>query len=284
MGPVTQHTTLVTGATGFTGRHLIAHLQGRRQRIIGSVRNPTEGFVTCDVTRRDDLRAVLAKHRPDEVVHCAGTFANAWEPDFNTNALAAKHLLDVVAELGIDCRILLIGSAAEYGWPEPGAVAEIAPLRPVSVYGLTKIMQTQIMGFAHRLQHVNVVMARTFNLLGEGCSPSLFPGRVQQQIAELKAGRTDHITVGPLGSQRDYLPVAEAVAAYERILVHGQSGEVYNVGSGRPTPLTDVLAGLLQPHGLSMAHVRVAPLPGQPRANVEVVYADISKLRTLSHT
>lgn len=281
MGPVTQRRALVTAATGFTGRHLLAHLEGRRRAVIGTVRQPTDGFLTCDVTRREEVRALLAKHKPDEVFHCAGTFANAWEPDFSTNALAARHLLEAVAELGLACRVLLIGSAAEYGWPAPGAVAETAPLSPVSVYGLTKVMQTQIMGFAHRQQNVHVVMARTFNLLGEGCSPSLFPGRVQQQIRELKAGRTDHITVGPLTSQRDYLPVEAAVAAYERILVHGRSGEVYNVGSGHPTPLTEVLTGLLRPHGLTMDHVRVAPLPGPPRPNVDVVYADTGKLQSL---
>ena len=281
MGPVKHCTTLVTGATGFTGRHMLAHLRGRREAVIGTVRRPTEGFVTCDVTQRAEVLAVLAKHKPDEVFHCAGTFTNTWDPDFGTNALAAKHLLEGIAELGLPSRVLLIGSAAEYGWPEAGAVPETAPLRPVSVYGLTKVMQTQIMGFAHRQLKGDVVMARTFNLLGEGCSPALFPGRVQQQIAALKAGKTDCIQVGPLESRRDYLPVTEAAAAYDRILQRGVSGEVYNVGSGHATPLTEVLRGLLAPHGLDLDVVRIAPLPGPPRPNVETVYADISKLQRL---
>lgn len=281
MGPVTQRTSLVTGASGFTGRHLRTHLQERRTAVIGTARRPAEGLVPCDVTDREALRALLAKHKPDEIVHCAGTFANRWDPDFETNAHSTRHLLELVAELGLSCRVLLIGSAAEYGWPDPGAVPETAPLRPVSVYGLTKVMQTQIMGFAQRQLGVNVVMARTFNLLGDGCSPALFPGRVQQQIAELKAGRTDHIQVGPLGSRRDYLPVTDAVVAYERILLHGVPGEVYNVGSGRATPLTEVLQRLLEDEGLSMDVVRVAPLGGPPRPNVECVHADISKLSTL---
>ena len=278
---MTQRTTLVTGATGFTGRHMVAYLRSLQRVVIGTVHRPTEGMIACDLTRRDEVRALLKKHKPDEIFHCAGTFANTWEPDFSTNALAAKHLLEAIAELGLTCRVLLIGSAAEYGWPDAGAVPETAPLRPVSVYGLTKVMQTQIMGFAHRQLKADVVMARTFNLLGDGCSPALFPGRVQQQIAALQAGTTDHIQVGPLDSRRDYLPVTAAVQAYDRILQHGAAGEIYNVGSGRATPLSDVLLDLLQPHGLTRDIVRVAPLPGPPRPNVPTVYADVGKLQRL---
>lgn len=277
MGPVTQRTTLVTGATGFTGRHLLARLQGRRRALIGTVRRPAEGFVACDVTQREAVRALLAKHKPDEVFHCAGTFSNRWEPDFSTNALSARHLLEVIAELGLDCRVLLIGSAAEYGWPDPGAVPETAPLRPVSVYGLTKAIQTQIMGFAHRQLNANVVMARTFNLLGEGCSPSLFPGRVQQQIVELKAGRIDHITVGPLDSKRDYLKVNDAVIAYDRIMRLGQSGEIYNVGSGKPTLLLDLMEDLLQSHGLDLNSVKISSDHLKHSPNVSEIYADVRK-------
>jgi GDP-4-dehydro-6-deoxy-D-mannose reductase len=176
-----------------------------------------------------------------------------------------------------------MGSAAEYGWPPPGPVPETAPLNPISVYGLTKSFQTRIMDYYHRKYGVDVVMARTFNLFGEGCSPSLFPGRVLEQVKKINLGQATRITVGPLESKRDYLPVEQAVDAYVKIMEHGIPGEIYNVGSGVPVKLSDFLTQLLGAHGLAMDIVDiVTPVGAEKKTEVTEIYADISKLKTLN--
>jgi nucleoside-diphosphate-sugar epimerase len=180
-------------------------------------------------------------------------------------------------------RFFLMGSAAEYGWPSSGPVPETAPLRPVSVYGLTKSWQTALMEFYHRKHGLDIVMARTFNLFGEGCSPALFPGRVLEQIKKIQAGLATRIKVGPLDSKRDYLSIKLAVDAYWKIMERGKSGEIYNVGSGAAVKLSGFLAQLLEAHGLTMNVVDVAPPAGvDPKGEVTEIYADVSKLRALT--
>ena len=281
MGTLNTGSILVTGAAGFTGRHLLSSLHALGQEVTGVSLRSQEGLYACNLTRRSDVQSLLATVQPRQIYHCAGTFANAWDVDLPANALSSHYLLDVAAELGLSCRILLIGSAAEYGSPSPGPVPETAPLRAVSIYGLTKVLQTQIMEYFHRRHGVDVVMARTFNLFGQGCSPALFPGRVQDQIVRLQAGAIDTITVGPIDSRRDYLPVEEAVRAYVRIMRHGVSGEIYNVGSGVATRLADLLSTMLTDHGLSMDVVRIAPLAGRTHPDVDEIVADTRKLATM---
>ncbi len=236
----------------------------------------------CDLGNADDVKRLLSDFRPTRIFHCAGTFSNDWEIDYAANIKAARNLLEAAVGLGLKCRFFLMGSAAEYGWPPPGPVPETAPLKPVSIYGLTKAGQTAVMDFYQRKHGLDVVMARTFNLFGEGCSPSLFPGRVLEQIKKIQTGLASRIKVGPLDSKRDYLSIELAVDDYLKIMERGKSGEIYNVGSGVPVKLSDFLTQLLETHGLTMDIVDIAQPAGDSKGEVTEIYADVSKLRALA--
>jgi GDP-4-dehydro-6-deoxy-D-mannose reductase len=283
---VSGQVILVTGAGGFVGRHLMARLRENPDvHVFGTALEGDSAWAACDLSEGLDVTQLLAEVGPTRIYHCAGTFTNQWQTDYAANVLAARNLCEALVELKLRCRLLLIGSAAEYGWPPPGPVPESAPLAPVSVYGLTKSFQTRLMDYYRRRHGLEIVMARAFNLFGDGCSPLLFPGRVAEQIQQIKSGQATRIKVGPLDSRRDYLPVEQAVEAYLTIMERGAAGEVYNVGSGEPVKLADFLARLLAAHGLTMAAVDVAPaVDGEPRNEVTEIYADISKLKVLAGT
>jgi GDP-4-dehydro-6-deoxy-D-mannose reductase len=177
--------------------------------------------------------------------------------------------------------VFLIGSAAEYGNVPDGPVAETASLRPVSIYGITKAMQTMLMEFYVRNYGLDIVMARTFNLFGDGCSPLLFPGRVCDQIARVRQGLQKKIQVRSLEASRDFLHVSEAVRAYVRIMEYGKTGEVYNVGSGRAVKMTEMMENLLMPECLSIKDVEISSEDVHAKSNVRCIYADTSKLDSL---
>ena len=124
-----------------------------------------------DVRDRSRFVSAIDSVEPDLVLHLAATFANDFDEAYSVNVAATRHLLDKVEQSGRRTRILLVGSAAEYGVvrSDENPIREDRVLAPVSIYGLTKAWQTQLAGL-YASRGVDVVVARIFNLDGPGLS------------------------------------------------------------------------------------------------------------------
>jgi GDP-4-dehydro-6-deoxy-D-mannose reductase len=277
---------LITGVRGFTGRHLLEHLGNSSDAEvfgadIGEDLDPK--FHACDLTDCKSVSALLHAVEPDRIYHLAGTFTNNYEIDHRTNVLITKNLLDEVVAGLHKCRILLVGSSAEYGLVHgsDNPVNESHPLNPVSIYGLTKVYQTYLMKLYCSLHNLDIVMVRPFNLMGKGISERLFVGRVQRQIVDYKAGVVDRIRVGNLDNCRDYIHIAKAVSDYALVMKAGTSGEVYNVGSGKSIVMRDLLSNILQENGLDVSVVESMPSRLGNKMDIAEIYADITKIDDL---
>jgi GDP-4-dehydro-6-deoxy-D-mannose reductase len=277
---------LVTGAGGFSGRHLVAYLSTDvTVEIYSTSTTPRRetGWLVCDLTQKKAVSDLIRQVMPDQIYHLAGINSGDYDSDYRVNVLSTRNLLETIIEMQRQCRVLLVGSSAEYGFvsEEDNPVKEDHALAPMSVYGLTKVYQTYLMKFYHCFYNVNLVMARPFNLLGRGAPGNLFIGRVYEQIEELQAGRIAKIVVGKLDNRRDYIPIEKAARYYALIMQRGRSGEIYNVGSGSSIPIRELLKRILEENGLSMAIVeeRKAELPH--KFDIRNIVADISKLKML---
>ena len=278
---------LVTGAAGFLGAQLFARLKkSAPENVIPIARTKTSQFRGCDLCNQEEVLELLRTTRPSRIFHCAGSFSNEFEQDYKNNVLATHHLLHAIEELDLSSRIMLIGSAAEYGVPETedGFISENHPLKPESVYGLSKACQTQLMAYFRRTQGMDIVMARIFNLDGDGVSPLLFAGRVRTQIEDYLAKKAKTIEVGDLSAYRDYLPVDEAVSDLIAVMEYGEMGEVYNIGSGNPVQMKEYLKHLLDHHEIAMDAVKVDDSLETKSSRVSVVAADLSKIQALKAT
>ncbi len=282
-------TVLITGALGYSAFYLRQQLSGNFQDdvfLTDLSSGGSDAVSECDLSRADRVEALLARIRPQQIYHLAGTVSNDYAIDYPANVLGAKNILDALLTLKLPCRVLLIGSAAEYGLVKAGGnpVAETAPLLPVRIYGLTKMFQTQLMNYYCLVHHLDLVMARTFNLFGGGerqISGRLFPGRVAEQIIRVKSGLASKVKVGNLEAVRDYIDIHAAVDYYQKIMQRGKSGEVYNVGNGQGISMRDLLKRLLKDAGLDMSLVE-ASVPAAPSlVDVPVIWADTTKLRGL---
>ena len=273
--------TLVTGAAGFLGRALVQGLNTNIQdELHVTDLRPVSGgiFHCCDLLDPGGVGELLRTISPRRIYHLAGTFTNEYGADFRSNVDSTRHLLEAVRQGGSPVRVLLIGSAAEYGCvrEQDNPLREEQPLAPVSIYGWTKACQTLLMRYYHRVHASDVVMARLFNLSGSGASNRLFVGRLQEQVDQLMAGKIREITVGALDAVRDYLPVEEAVRQIERVMLFGLSGQVYHIASGIPVRMRDLLGQLLQARGLSTECVREVPRPALDKLDPPAVYADVT--------
>ena len=277
---------LVTGARGLLGRHLVAALRRRtgwelHEVVRGEPQNDTE--LQCELSDATSVAGLLTATQPDCIFHVAGSFSNVFDVDLRNNVLAAGHLLAWVAESKPHTRIVVTGSAAEYGpvERESNPVVETHPTRPRTVYGVTKLLQTELCSFYWRTFGVRVVVARVFNLLGPGASERLFVGSVEQQIRRVLDNSLDCLEVGNLDGIRDYLSPAAAADALITLMSFGVPGEVYNVGSGVPVSVRTVLQAMLADAGLPDCCVRERPGNPEKGQEVSVVYTAVSKLRSV---
>jgi nucleoside-diphosphate-sugar epimerase len=273
-------TVLVTGSTGALGRAVIRRLnKDGNYNIIATSRNSDDGGAQLDITDHARLAAIIGREKPELILHLAATFVNDFDEAYAVNVEASRQLLETVRQSAMKTRVLLIGSAAEYGVikPEENPIREDHVLHPVSVYGLTKAWQTQLAGY-YASCGVDVVVARVFNLEGGNLSQRLFIGRLQKQIDEVLAGKQSVIELGPLDATRDYISIDEAAVQILAIAKHGESAQVYNVASGIPVTMREVLTRYLKKNKLDISLVHEsASLSQRIGYDVPVIYADMKK-------
>jgi nucleoside-diphosphate-sugar epimerase len=279
---------LILGSLGFTGRNL-RDLLNKRQgvEVVGVDRLSGGRGVdhVCDLQNHGDIIELLRQIKPDQIYNVAGSISNNYEECYASNVIITKNLLDVMESVKLMSRILLVGSAAEYGLVSTDdlPVKETQLPNPVSIYGLTKVYQSALLRTYRNLYDLDIVMVRPFNLLGEGISENLFPGRLQRSIEDLKAGKIKRIKTGSLNARRDYIRINDALVYYQLVMDEGIAGETYNVGSGRSVLLRDLLQDILNKQGLDMSVVDEMPVQEKNKLDVPDIYGDISKLENLRH-
>ncbi len=281
-------TLWITGASGFSGRHLIAHLRrlADRPRIVGidlpGAADPgADVFHVLDVLSTGTVAALGKEETPRWVIHLAGAMPPASEQTmWQANVGGTLGLLDGLSRAGCrGTRVLAIGSAAEYlpsGSNAP--LSEQALAGGASPYGRTKWAQTLLA--LHSGPHFGLatIVARPFNLIGPSLPSRLIAGWLCEQYAD--AGNHDEIVVGNLDSSRDFVDIRDAVEAYWCLVREGVSGEIYNVCSGTAVAvrrLIEVLESLVQ------RSVRVRVDPSRVRtADPPVIHGNPGKLRALT--
>jgi nucleoside-diphosphate-sugar epimerase len=276
-------TVLITGSTGALGRALIRRLRADPTGI--NVFAPTRHdlYDPLDLRDKDQIERTVKRVRPNLILHIAATFSSDFDEAYAVNVVATRHLLSAIEGTSLPARVVLIGSAAEYGAvsADENPINEDRVLRPVSIYGLTKAWQTEL-AYHHATRGSDVVVARVFNLTGPHMSEQLFIGRLHRQIDEIRRGQRMRIEVGPLSAIRDYLPIDDAVEQLLAVADFGEAGEVYHVASGIPIIMRELLRRELAAHGLSDSIVAEGiGLSNRSGYDVPSIYADISRTTEL---
>jgi GDP-4-dehydro-6-deoxy-D-mannose reductase len=283
---------LITGGTGALGQAVIAHLKSLKTYQIVTTSSKINSIIQdpilvypCDFRNLDQLTYAFNLANPDLILHLGASFTTERSEAYKINVAPAEHLLDLVHQKKSSARVVLIGSAAEYGLvkPQENPINEDHVLRPVSVYGLSKAWQTQLVSL-YAGRGVDVICLRIFNLFGPGISKQLFAGRIQHQINEIKTKQKSTLEIGSLTALRDYISTTTAAKQLMMIASYGTSGTIYHIGSGHPISMHDFLLEQLKLHGLSPSLIRTAPEHSTHSGyDVPIIFADMQKTRNLEH-
>ncbi|MBF0208203.1 MAG: NAD-dependent epimerase/dehydratase family protein [Oligoflexia bacterium] len=260
---------LILGISGFIGRNLLefifSHNLHSQYHFIGVDKNPniypldplplhattsSFEFITLNLLDFPSLVDLVANLRPDYIINLAGTFVSEdWETLVKVNATLPKVIIEACLQHHQQIeKILLIGSAAEYGIPYACPIKEDSELRPINLYGLSKVFQTNIFNYLKTKHQVPVVMARTFNIIGPNQSNFLSVGNFISQLKKISPNISPNgeIFVGNLDSKRDFLDIRDVIQMYFNILFKGGVGEIYNVCSKQSINIQAILKNLIK--------------------------------------
>jgi len=259
---------LVTGACGFVGRHLVAHLRHAGDDVLAADYVPGDDahYRPLDVSDARAVDDLLAGSDIDAVIHLAAiAFVPAAEDDparaIAVNAGGAANVLRALARHRPRARFLMISSAEVYGAPEASALpmTESAPLAPANAYAASKLLAETYARYAATRHRLDALIARPFTHLGPGQSPQFAISSFARQLADIAAGRSGPVLrVGNLAARRDICDARDVVAAYRLALERMPAGATFNICRGVDFSMGELLEMLIELSGLKV-EVRVDP-------------------------
>jgi nucleoside-diphosphate-sugar epimerase len=239
---------LVTGGTGFLGPQLA------RELVAHGFEVTAVGRSSGDVTDPQGMHKLVAAARPTHVFHLAGIRDGELDELLRINAWGTVKVLEAVAAEAPAARVLVVGSAAEYGETTHEPVAEDHPLQPVTDYGVAKTAQELAAAALGARHGLDVTRVRLFNVVGPGEPTSFVASAIAGRIAAIQAGTAaPPLRTGDLTTRRDFVDVRDVARALSLAATRGDAGAVYNVCSGTATPIRRLVEELLAASGLDVA-------------------------------
>jgi GDP-4-dehydro-6-deoxy-D-mannose reductase len=249
---VSGERTLITGVSGFVGRHLAALCAAGGATVLGCGRRATtdvelSAYISADLADPEQAAEVVRESAPERVFHLAAeaSVARSWQDPagvVTANVGSTLNLLEGVRRHARSAPVLVACSGEEYGPPLTVPVDEEHPLRPQNPYAVSKAAVDLAAGFYVDAHGLRIVRTRAFNHSGPGQSDAYVVSSFARQIAEAEAaGRNEvEIVTGNLTPRRDFTDVRDVVRAYLLALERAEPA-VYNVCSGRSSVMGDIL-------------------------------------------
>jgi nucleoside-diphosphate-sugar epimerase len=256
---------LITGGTGFIGRHLLPLFANDEVYVFDKMRGDFKGvnWRETDLSDVEKMRSLMAEIKP---THCIHTAWHVPPQEFWTSAenvawvYRSFEILKSFAENG-GKRAVFIGSCAEYDWTTDKPLdEEKTPLNPPTFYGICKKSLFEIsQEFANR-NNVSFAWARLFFMFGEG-EPK---GKFVRYLIESLLSNEKAVCKNP-NLVRDYMYVGEVAKALKTLLESDFQGAI-NVASGEPTNVGDLAQKIGELFGKSeLIELGENPNPNEPK-------------------
>jgi len=235
---------LVTGGAGFIGSHIVdaccnaGHATsilddlstGRKENL-----NPRATFVEGDVRDRDLVSRILREGKIEVIFHQAAQIdvrRSVTDPvfDASVNILGALTLFEAALRQGVRRVVFASSGGAIYGEQDYAPADERHPTRPISPYGIAKLVTEQYLYYYHVVHGMHIVNLRYANVYGPRQSPEGEAGVVAIFTSKMLKGEQPVIN-GDGKQTRDYVFVGDVVRA-NLLALDREGWNIYNVGTG----------------------------------------------------
>jgi UDP-glucuronate 4-epimerase len=278
---------LLTGGAGFIGSHLLERLLARGDQV--SVLDDFNDYYDPAIKRRNlpkggfrlherDLREagpIVAEEKPDAVIHLAaraGVRPSLQDPVLyeSVNVHGTLVLLEACRRAGVG-RFLFASSSSVYGDGKVPFREDDEDLRPVSPYGVSKLLAEHYVRIYAQLHGIRATCLRFFTVYGPRQRPEMAIHLFTDAIAQ---GR-EILMFGDGSTERDYTHITDILQGILAALDRPEPFAVYNLGESRTVPLRRMIELLGEYVGKKPI---IRPMPEQP-GDVKRTFASIDKAR-----
>ena len=282
--PYSGRKVLVTGGAGFIGSHVADSLleKGCEVHVLdnlsgGTRENVPDGAAFHELDVRDEaVEALFAEHRFSVMCHLAAQMdvrVSVADPQFDAsvNVLGLLNLMEAGRAHGLEKVAFASTGGAIYGDPDPsvnggGPQPESHPTRPLSPYGITKLVSEHYLRFYQATHGIGYAALRFGNVYGPRQNPHGEAGVVAIFAQRLLRG--DAVTINGDGKQtRDYVYVGDVVRAFVAGLAN-EGSDVYNVGTGVETDVNELFGHINAFTGANAAETHGEAKPGEQMRSV----------------
>jgi len=249
---------IVTGATGFVGRHVVTALAARGHKVVAVARNTekaksmewwdTVRFVSCDVHDSElDLPTVLGP--ADALVHLAWPGLPNYRDHFHFEQNLPSDYRFLKAMVGSGVRHLLVtGTCFEYGM-QCGSLSEDTPTQPTNPYGLAKDILRRFLQELQKQSPFDLQWVRLFYMYGPGQNPNSLLAQLDRAI-----DNKEPVFNMSGGEQlRDYLPIEEVAIRLAWLVEHRKCQGIINCSSGRPISVRRLVETRIEERGADIS-------------------------------
>lgn len=223
---------LITGSNGFIGRHVCDYFKENGSFVIGLGRNPktlanTDKYYRCDMSS-PDIERVFEEERIDAIVHLAADMRK--EPYtaevITHNCVGTERILKLCTQYGVET-FTELSSLPVIGIPVEHPITESHPLRPYSVYHITKIMEEMLAEYATNRFGLRTSSFRITAPVGIGMNPNT----IFSVFVENAVNNKPIILLGRGGRKQTYIHVRDIAKALYLAITDKRAQGVYNLSS-----------------------------------------------------
>lgn len=270
---------LITGIESFTGNYVRELFKANGYEVHGTVLGNAQGEHTysCDITKADEIDAVIEKVRPDIVIHLAAiTFVPQSQSleIYNVNLFATLHLLDALVKHKVSVvKVILPSTSNVYGNIPLKSISENECPQPLSHYALSKYAMEQMA--RNYFTQLPIILTRPFNYTGVGQIEKFVIPKI---VAHFSA-KKELIELGNIDIYRDFTDVRDVARAYLTLANSSLTSNIINIASGTTYSLRNIIA---MAESISGHHMEVIVNPEFVRSNeIKYLGGDNTKLRNL---
>ena len=231
---------LVTGSSGFVGRHLVEELKRHSVEVVTLTDNNGNKIDVRNWQKIKEIKDIYMVYHLAAITYVPFSFENPKET-YGVNVLGTLNILELCRLC--DVKRIVFASSYVYGQPQYLPVDEKHPLQPTNPYARTKVLGENLCKAYYEDYGLKCVVLRPFNIYGKGQSNNFLIPAILEQLLKGKIKLKDP------EPKRDFVYISDVINAYIKAGEFDEDFEIFNIGSGKSYSVKEIVNKIVKLYG-----------------------------------